>query len=232
VLGDSAAQQLFSEPLSENLTVFNNDFGIVGVCIDPINNGKIIYVPLENLESAAHISGENIVLVRIQSSANYGETHNQIRALINKSFPQFGVLELNEPLNKSFAFLDQIWSTIMFLPLFLLIAASLCLVNYVILVTNEQRQEFGVLRALGAKPAGITKIISGQSIIILLLCLTVGVVVGTFFIWVILIPEPFATIGTVAEIAVWLLAAFTATLAISFYPAIRFARKSILEIIT
>jgi putative ABC transport system permease protein len=120
----------------------------------------------------------------------------------------------------------------MFLPLFSLVAASLCMVSYVVLVTNEQRQEFGVLRAIGAKPRGITKIISAQSLIILFLCYAVGIVVGTLVTWLILIPQPFVTIGTVAEIAEWLLAAFAATLIISLYPAIRFAKKPILEIIT
>jgi ABC-type antimicrobial peptide transport system permease subunit len=232
VIGDSIAQELFSEPLNESLTTFNNGFGIVGVCIDPINNGKVIYVPLENLQDAAHVLGINMVLVKIDPSVNYEETLNQIRLLVNKTSPQFGVLELNGLLDKSFGFLDQIWSTVMFLPLFSLIAASLCMVNYVMLVTNEQRQEFGVLRAVGAKPRGIMKIISGQCLIILFLCYTVGIVVGIFVTWLILIPEPFVTIGTVAEIVGWFLAAFSATLAISLYPAIRFAKKPILEIIT
>jgi ABC-type antimicrobial peptide transport system permease subunit len=240
VIGDSIAQEMFSEPLNEKLTTFNSGFGIVGVCVDPINNGKVVYVPLDDLQDAAHVPeinnitdilGINMVLVEIPS-ANYAKTLNQIRTLVNDTAPQFGVLELNGLLDKSSSFLDQIWSAVMFLPLFSLVAASLCMVSYVMLVTNEQRQEFGILRAIGAKPRGITRIISGQSLIILFLCYTVGIVVGTLITWLVLIPEPFVTIGTVAEIAEWLLTAFVATLAISLYPAIRFAKKPILEIIT
>jgi len=243
VVGDSIAQEMFSQPLNETLTMFNWTCwgGIVGVCIDPINNGKVVYVPLADLQGAAHVPprnnatqllGINVVLVKINPSVNYEETLNQTRTLISNNFTQFGVLELNGLLSKSFGFLDQIWSTVMFLPLFSLVAASLCMVTYVMLVTNEQRQEFGVLRALGAKPRGITKIISYQSLIILFLCYTVGIVVGTLVTWLILIPEPFVTVVTVAEIAEWLLAAFGATSIISLYPAIRFAKKPILEIIT
>jgi ABC-type antimicrobial peptide transport system permease subunit len=243
VIGDSVAQEMFSEPLIEKIMLFNgtSEFGIVGVCIDPINNGKVVYVPLADLQDAAHVPpinnatqllGINMVLVKIDPSVNYEKTLNQIRTLVNETSLQFGVLELNGLLSKSFGFLDQLWSMVMFLPLFSLVAASLCIVNYVMLVTNEQRQEFGVLRAIGAKPRGITKIISGQSLIILFLCYTVGIIVGTLVTWLILIPEPFVTIGTVAEIGEWLLAAFVATLAISLYPAIRFAKKPILEIIT
>jgi ABC-type antimicrobial peptide transport system permease subunit len=233
VIGDSIAQEMFSEPLNENgLIAFDKGFGIVGVCIDPINNGKVVYVPLENLQNVTHAVGINMVLVKIDPSASYKKTFDEIRTLVNSTSPGFGVLELNGLLDKSFGFLDRLWSTMMFLPLFSLVAASLCMVSYVMLITNEQRQEFGVLRAVGAKPRGITKIISGQSLIILFLCYTVGIVVGTLVTWLILIPEPFVTIGTVAEIAEWLLVAFAATLAISLYPAIRFAKKPILEIIT
>ena len=236
VVGDTIAQQMFSEPLNERLTVSANarswGFGIVGVCVDPINNGEVVYVPLEDLQDAANVSGINIILVKVEPSVNYETTLNQIRTLVNDTAPQFSVLELNGILSKSYGFLDQIWSTVMFLPLFSLIAASLCMVSYVVLVTNEQRQEFGVLRAIGAKPRGITKIISAQSLIILFLCYAVGIVVGTLVTWLILIPQPFVTTGTVAEIAEWLLTAFIATLIISLYPAIRFAKKPILEIIT
>jgi ABC-type antimicrobial peptide transport system permease subunit len=241
VIGDSIAQEMFSEPLNQSLIAFNDGFGIVGVCVDPIDNGKVIYVPLNDLQDAAHVPprnnatqllGINMALVKINPSVNYEETLNRIRTLVSSNFTQFGVLELNGLLSKSYGFLDQIWSTVMFLPLFSLVAASLCMVSYVVLVTNEQRQEFGVLRAIGAKPRGITKIISAQSLIILFLCYAVGIVVGTLVTWLILIPQPFVTIGTVAEIAEWLLTAFAATLIISLYPAIRFAKKPILEIIT
>ncbi len=135
-------------------------------------------------------------------------------------------------MDKSLGFLDSIWSTVMFLPLFSIVAALLCSADYVMLVTNEQRQEFGVLRAVGANPRGIVKIISGQSLIILLLCYAVGITVGIIVTLLILIPGPLVTIGTVAEIAGWLLIILAVTLAVNLYPAIKFAKKPIPEIIT
>lgn len=231
VIGDSIAQEMFSEPLVQSMIVFNSRFDIVGVCIDPLNNGKVTYVPLQNLQDAMNVSEPNIVLAKIDSSANYEETLNQIRTKVSAR-ANFDVLELNGILDRSLGFLDSIWSTIMFLPLFSLVAALLCSVDYVMLVTNEQRQEFGVLRAVGANPRGIAKIISGQSLIILLLCYTVGITVGIIVTLLILIPEPIVTIGTVAEIAGWLLIILAVTLAFNLYPAIKFAKKPIPEIIT
>jgi ABC-type antimicrobial peptide transport system permease subunit len=232
VIGDSIAQEMFSEPLNESLTAFNSGFGIVGVCIDPINNGKVVYVPLENLEDATHVSGENLVLIKIDSSANYEETLNQIRTLVNETYPKFGVLELNGLLSKSLGFLDQIWSTIMFLPAFSLVAASICLVGYVMLSISEQRQELGILRAIGVKPKTILKIVSEQSLIVLLSCYALGIIAGMSVVWLILVPEPLITGFAMVEIIGWLLIVLASTFVFALYPAIRFSKRPIPEMMT
>ena len=62
--------------------------------------------------------------------------------------------------------------------LFSLAAASLCLLGYVVLAIADQRQELGVLRALGIKPKTVTKIVSEQSVIILLSRCGAGIPIG------------------------------------------------------
>ena len=57
VIGDSITQSMYtpdpskdinqSNPLVEGIAFQNNTFNIVGVCIDPINNGLVTYVPIE-----------------------------------------------------------------------------------------------------------------------------------------------------------------------------------------
>jgi putative ABC transport system permease protein len=120
----------------------------------------------------------------------------------------------------------------MFLPLFTLIAASLSLLGYVMLTINEQRQEFGILRALGAKPTTVLGIVSAQSLIVLLGSYAVGIAFGIITTLLILVQEPIVTTYTVIEIAGWLVLALGATFASSVYPAIRFAKKPLLETIT
>ncbi|MEM2106084.1 MAG: FtsX-like permease family protein [Candidatus Bathyarchaeia archaeon] len=119
----------------------------------------------------------------------------------------------------------------MLLPLLSLVSASLCLVGYVMLAITEQRQEFGVLRAVGAKPKAVVKVVSWQSIIILLSSCAVGIAFGIMATLLILVPEPFLTSYTIMEIAGILLMALVTIFAVSLYPAVRFARKPILEII-
>jgi putative ABC transport system permease protein len=121
------------------------------------------------------------------------------------------------------------WSTVMILPLFSLIAASLCLVGYVMLTVDEQRQEFGVLRAVGAKPSMVLNVVSGQSLLVLLSSYAVGVAFGIIATLLILVQQPLITVYTVLEIAGLLTVAFAATFVSSLYPALRFARKPLLE---
>jgi ABC-type antimicrobial peptide transport system permease subunit len=230
VVGDTIGQKLFSEPLIEEIRIFNQSLNVVGVCFDPINNGNVTYVPITTLQTISGVSGTNVLLVKLDSSANETDVVNRINATVAKV--GFQVYDLDESVNKSIGFLNFLWSTIMFLPLLSLITASLSLLGYVMLTINEQRQEFGILRALGAKPRTVLAIVSAQSLIVLLGSYAVGVAFGVITTLLILVEEPIVTTYTVIEIAGWLLLALVATFASSVYPAIRFAKKPLLETIT
>jgi ABC-type antimicrobial peptide transport system permease subunit len=232
VIGDSLAQGMFSVPLSQKISLRGKDFDIVGVCLDPINNGNVTYVPIKDLQNITGVSKPNIVIGKINPSADRTEVLNYIRTEVKKLNSEFEAFDLNEVLDKNLSFLGYIWSTIMFLPLISLFAASLCLIAYVMLTITEQRQEFGVLRALGANPKTIVKIVSGQSLVVLLSSCAAGIAFGIIITLLILVPEPLITGFTVVEISGWLLTALAATFIFSLYPAIRFAKKPILEIIT
>ena len=230
VIGDSLAQIMFSMPLNQGIKLFDRIFDVIGVCLDPINNGNVTYVPLKTLQDITGISGPNIVMVKIDASANRADVLNHMQMEIANINSEFEIFELNEILDKNLSFLGYIWSTIMFLPLFSLVAASLCLIGYVMLTITEQRQEFGVLRAIGAKPRTVVKIVSGQSFIVLLSSYAAGIAIGIILTLLILVPEPLVTSYTVTEIAGWLLIALATTFVFSLYPAVKFAEKPILEI--
>jgi putative ABC transport system permease protein len=133
-------------------------------------------------------------------------------------------------LDESLGFLGYIWSSVMLLPFLSLAAASLCLVGYVVLTMEEQRQEFGILRAVGARPNVVLDVISRQSLIVLLSSYGLGVSFGTIITLLILVQEPLVTVFTVLQIAGWLAVAFAVTFASSLYPAIRFSRRPLMEI--
>lgn len=228
IVGDSLAQKMFSMPLLQSVRLLNKDFSIKGVCIDPIENGNVIYVPFRALQNITGISKPNIVMVKITSD-DYLQTVNQIKEKIGNT--ELTVCELNDALDKNIGFLNFIWSTIMFLPIFSLVSVSSCLIVYVILNIEDQRQEFGILRSIGAKPRAIVNIVITQNILIMLSSFTIGMAFGIIIILLILVPDPFVTIFTILEIAGWMLGVLASIFLASIYPAMKFAKKPILKII-
>jgi putative ABC transport system permease protein len=233
VIGDSLAQKLFSMPLNQKIGISGEDFNVIGVCFDPINNGNVTYVPLKTLQNITGISRPNVLMITLDPSSNGANALNRINAAVKAAnATDFQVFELNAVLDKSLGFLGFIWTTMMFLPLLSLVTASLSLLGYVMLTINEQRQEFGVLRALGAKPRTVLAMVSAQSLIILLGSYAVGIALGTITTLLILVQNPLVTPYTIVEIGGWLLLALIVTFGSSIYPALVFARKPVLETMT
>jgi ABC-type antimicrobial peptide transport system permease subunit len=235
VVGDTLSKNLFSDPLAndqhsaQGLRVLGRSLTVVGVCLDPINNGKVAYMSFQALQNASGVLGPNVVLLKPDPSVDRAAFLNQLRADVSAINPEFAVFDLNEVLDKSLGFVGYMWSTVMILPLFSLVAASLCLVGYVMLAVDEQRQEFGVLRAVGAKPSLVLNVVSGQSLLVLLSSYGVGIAFGIIITLLILVQEPLVTVYTVFEISGLLTVALIATFVASLYPAQRFARKPLLE---
>lgn len=244
LIGDSLARALYSpassadppidlsDPLLQNIMVRGKIFDITGVSVEPLNNGNVTYIPLERLQNVTGISYVNIVLVKFASAVDRTATVAQLRDKIQSINAEFTVVDLNEVLQENVAFLGSFWSTILFLPLFTLISAALCLIAYMMLSVNEQRHEFAVLRAVGAKPKTVMAILAVQSLLILLSSCATGVSLGVITTLIILIPQPVVTAFTVLEVAGWLFAALAGMFLLSLYPAVKFARTPLLKIMT
>ena len=120
----------------------------------------------------------------------------------------------------------------MFLPLFSLVAATLCLFAYLVLAIDEQHKEFAVLRAMGAKSKTVVSILAVQSLIVLFSSFAVGISFGVIITLMILISHPVVTSFTILEISAWLFAALAGLFLFSLYPAVRFAKKPILQMMS
>jgi ABC-type antimicrobial peptide transport system permease subunit len=242
VIGDSVAHAMYSsdpskniilsDPLVEGIEFQNSTFGIVGVCVDPVNNGLVTYVPIERLENVTGVSNPNLLLVKLNNSTDRSADIAQIKTLIQAADPDLNVFELDGVIEKDANFLASTWQTIMLLPLFTLASAALCLVGYMMLAVDEQHQEFAVLRAVGAKPKIVIFILAIQSIIVLISSFAVGISLGTIITLLILMKQPLVTSVTILEITGWLLAALAGMFIFSLYPAFRLAKASILKIMT
>jgi len=238
VVGDSIVQSIYSpdkqlninqsNPLVEDMAFKGATFNIVGVCVDPLNNGFVAYVPIQTLENAAGISSPNLLLVTLKSSTAIA----QIKVLVQSVDPSLIVFPLSGVVEKDTTFLASNWRTIMIMPFFTLTAAAICMVSYMMLAVDEQRQEFAVLRSIGAKPRFVILVLTVQSLILLLSSFGIGISFGTIITLLILLPHPLVTGFTVLEITGWLVAALAGILLVSLYPVFKIARTSILKILT
>jgi ABC-type antimicrobial peptide transport system permease subunit len=232
VVGDSVGRTLFDEPLSQSFRVGNARFGIVGVCLDPISNGIVVYVPLTKLENITGLSSPNVVFVQSDGSADRAVTLAQLQTKISSINPNLTVVDFNGALEKNINFLGSTWTAVVFLPLFCLAAAAICLVSYLMMSIDEQRQEFAVLRAVGVKPRTILSILGVQSLIVLVSSCAVGVSIGTIVTLLILMSNPIVSTVAVLEIAAWLFLASAGMFLVSLYPAFKFARQPLLRIMS
>jgi ABC-type antimicrobial peptide transport system permease subunit len=242
VVGDSVAQTIYSpdpgqgisdaNPLVEDMIFENSSFNIVGVCVDPLNNGFVTFVPIQTLENSSGISSPNLLLVTFKNSADQAAAVAQIKSLLQNADPSLGVFQLSNIVEKDTNFLASNWQTIMIMPFFALGAAALCMVSYMMLAADEQHQEFGVLRAVGAKPRFVVSVLALQSAVLLLSSFGIGISLGTIITMLILIQQPIVTSFTILEIAGLLFVALAGILLLSLYPAFKLARASVLKIIT
>ncbi|TRO47648.1 ABC transporter permease, partial [Candidatus Bathyarchaeota archaeon] len=217
IIGDSISQMMFSpdpqkgitlsDPLVQGIKLQNGSFSIVGVCVDPINNGKVTYVSIEKLQNLTGVSTANIALVKLDPSAERSSILTHITTEVSRVNSDFSVFELKGVLQENLDFLGSAWSTVMLLPLFTLTSAALCLIGYTMLSVEEQRQEFAVLLAMGTKSETVITILGVQSVIVLLSSFAIGISLGVIITLMILIPQPVVTSFTVSEIASWLFAA-------------------------
>jgi ABC-type antimicrobial peptide transport system permease subunit len=246
VVGDSVAKTIYcpivvqqgynkgtvnSDALRQGVNVEDTTLSITGITLEPFNNGNVTYVPLSTLENATGLS-PNLILVNISSTSNYQTTLNELTSAVHNLDPQLSVVELNQITSHNVNFLGSLWGVIMFLPAFALASATLCLISFQMLTIEEQRQEFAILRATGAKPATVVGVLAVQRLIVLAASLGVGVSLGTIVCILVLTTHPVVSAFTVVAISTWLLAALAGMFLVSLYPAIRFARKSLLQIMS
>jgi len=229
VVGDSLALEMFADPERQSIMVFEKNFEIVGLCLDPLNNGNVVYVSLETLSTLVEQPNYNLIFLKIDPSKRL-----QVLAEIEEEVSEVVLepVEFNEVLGKHLDFLSYIWSFVMFLPLFSLATATLCLLSYMMLSIVGQQREFGIMRALGAKPKAIVKIVFTEALIITLISGAIGVFVGLFFTFGFLIPEPIISHFTLVSVVGWLLLALSFLCLSSLYPAMKVVKKSVVSVLS
>ncbi len=118
VIGDSVSHVMYSpqyskyvvlsDPFVEGIDIRNRTFQIVGVCVDPLNNGLVAYVPLDTLGNITGIANPNLLLLKLNDSADRDSTIQEIRSLIQAVDPNLSVFELDSIVDKNTVFYLQL----------------------------------------------------------------------------------------------------------------------------
>jgi len=224
LLGDTLAMNLFEDPFQQSFKAFDHEFHTVGVCLDPLNNGMVVYMPYEGLSSVIHYSGYNILLVQVEPSNRTG-TLERIEDAISGS--GLILVDLSQSLDKQVVFISQIWSMLLSLSLLSFISAITSLVGFLMLSVSGQQRDLGIMRALGAKPRTILKVILFQTFLLVLAGAVFGVPIGLAVILIFLIPEPVISQNAVVVIALLISGLIAALCLASLYPARKAAQISI-----
>ena len=239
VIGDSISQSVYypnlnrdvvlSDPLVESIRFQNATFDIVGICVDPVNNGFVTYVPLDVLENITRLVNPNLLLVSLDNSIDPNSVIDEVRSTVHAVDSDLEVFDISNVIGQNDSFLASAWQTVVFLPILTLFSATLCLVGYMMLAAEEQRQELGVLRAIGAKKRLVVSVLAIQSFIVLASSFAVGVSLGSGITLMILMKQPIVTLFAIFQITGLLIAALAGIFILSLYPARRVAKSSILK---
>ncbi len=233
MIGDSLAVTIFEDAFNQTLKVFEQNeppfYDIVGIGVDPLNNGKVVYMPLEDLYNDLGQQGYNLLLLKIDPAQK-----SQVIAQIETEISGENLMnvDLDQILDKHVSFLNNIWSLVMFLPLFSLATAAVSLLSYLMLSISGQQHEFGIMRALGAKPKSIIKIVFSHALLIILVSAAIGISAGLFITFAFLIADPIISQSTLISVTGWLLLIIGLLCASSLYPAMKAVKKTVVEAIS
>ena len=236
MIGDSLAVNMFVDAQNQSIKIFEQSgkdgtqwsYGIVGICVDPLNNGKVVYLPLTTLFEDVGVVGYNLLFIDIDASERSPalvDINNEV------SGENLSVIELESTIDKYTNFLESVWSLVMFLPIYSIVTAALCLLSYLMLSISCQQHELGIMRALGARPRKIRRIVFYQGLLTSLISCTIGVTVGLFITSTFLIPDLVVTQYTFISVSAWLLFTVGFLCIFSLYPAIIASKKKIVDII-
>jgi ABC-type antimicrobial peptide transport system permease subunit len=225
LIGDSLALNQFADPFLQGLRAFGSEFQVSGVCLDPLNNGMVVYMPYGRLIAAVQHGGFNLVLLKVDPASRV-TTLQQLESVLSGS--GFVMLNLDEALARQRVFVGYIWTLLLSLSLLSFVSAVVSLVGYTMLAVAGQQRDLAIMRALGAKPKMILKIVLFENFLLVLAGALFGLPAGLLVVFTFFLREPVVTVNAALTI-IGLMSTLIAALCLS---SLQPARKAAQNIIT
>ena len=198
-IGDAVARNLFEDPYRESLNISSTasnpgqTFSIGNVAVDPLNQGNTVYLALVTAQNILSTDGSNLILIKTDGLP---QTIQTITALANEY--DLTVTNMDNVHQQSLSNVDKIWISILPFPLMSMITTAIGLLNCMTVSMAGRLHDFGIIRAIGAKPNYVTKAVFIETLTFVLLTAPVGIILGMLFNFTFLIPSPTLTFPILA----------------------------------
>lgn len=198
VLGVNVARTLFSDgvsPLGKEVSIDGNSYNVVGVTKktnDLVNLGpnesNSVFIPIKTAQFVYNVPdrSDRVFMVlsdNCQSSDYYLKFDRIIRArhqLHPSDEAALASLDLKNMLNQFDIMIGGLNALVWLVGLGTLLAGLIGISNIMLITVKERTQEIGVLRALGARPWTIIKQIMSESLVLTLAAGILGIIVGSW----------------------------------------------------
>jgi ABC-type antimicrobial peptide transport system permease subunit len=189
IIGSTLSESIFDNPLKQKIALDSNDsnrretFSISDIVLDPINQGLVVYMPIDSLQKLNSITTHNLVLVKTQDP----DTVLEIESLAK----QYGLntLSLDKVHQESLSNIDRIWLSILPFPILSVVTTIIGVLNCLLVSFSGRQHDFGILRAMGAKGNYTAKIVLMESLAFVLPTAITGILIGMLFNFAFLIPN-------------------------------------------
>lgn len=199
IVGEDILKDLFdmesSEAIGQSIVINSMNFTVVGVYenLGSFEGGASIFIPFTTFSKIYH-QGEKVqwIAVNIKDHIDIKETEERFKQFLKarhdiapNDTQAIGGFNLGEMFGKLFRFmtgLEFLTAVVGFLTLF---AGAIAVSSILLITVKERTKEFGIRRALGAKPKQIIQQILVEALVVTMISGIVGIILGTLLLAVI-----------------------------------------------
>jgi len=218
VAGDSLVGGIVQMPFNlAQVGVQGTRYNVVSAVVDPLNAGRVLYAPVQSVQTLLNVTGYNLLLIKTDNTQNSLAAVEQVAARHGLT-----VGSLNQVLNSNLDFLNSTWSYLFILPILTLVLTCGILLSY--LTTNFSRRfnDYLLMRILGAKAWYSLRLFLWESWGLLAVCMVIAVPLGWLVSVFFLVPD--ASISNLDQLLAITVTVVTLT-AVSVASAVVYSRR-------
>jgi ABC-type lipoprotein release transport system permease subunit len=171
IAGDSLVGGIVQMPFSlAQVGALGTSYDVVSALVDPLNGGRVLYAPIQSIQTSLNVTGYNILLIKTDN------TQSALAAVEQLAFQNgLTVGSMNQLLNSNLGFLNNTWAYLFILPVLTLALTCGILLSY--LTTNFTRRfnDYLVLRILGARAWYSLRLLLWEAWGLLAVCMVIAV---------------------------------------------------------